>query len=199
MRTLLLMSLSFLLISCQSEQTDTLQEKTFQALKVFPQPLGIESVNMINKNGEETVFQSLKGNYSVVFFGFTNCPDICPTTLLDMQKINKKLTATGHIPPQFVFISVDPERDTAENLKQYIGYFNPEFKALTATPENLQKLAAQLGVAFMVEKHEPGAQVYNVDHTAAWFVLNESADRIGIFTTPHEVDVITADLIELME
>lgn len=199
MRTLLLTSLCFLLVSCQSEQNDGLQDKTFQALKVFPQPLVIESVNMVNKNAADTNFQSLRGNYSLVFFGFTNCPDICPTTLLDMQKINNKLLAVGKPAPQFVFISVDPERDTPETLKQYIGYFNPDFKALTATPENLQKLAAQLGVAFRVEPHEAGAQVYNVDHTAAWFVLNENADRIGIFTTPHEVDVIAADLIELME
>lgn len=199
MRTLLLMILSFLLISCQSEQTDALQDKTFQTLKVFPQPLVIEPVDMINKKGEKTNIHALKGNYSVIFFGFTNCPDICPTTLLDMQKINKKLISAGHPSPQFVFISVDPERDTAATLEQYIGYFNPDFKALTAEPENLQKLAAQLGVAFRVEPHEAGIQVYNVDHTAAWFVLNEDANRIGIFTTPHEVDVITADLIKLME
>lgn len=199
MRTLIIITLLFILFGCQSEQTDNLQDKTFQALKVFPKPMVIDSVKMINKAGEDIFFSYLKGNYSVLFFGFTHCPDICPTTLLDMQKINKKLTESGHEAPQFVFISVDPERDTPDTLKEYIAYFNPEFKALTGSVENLQELASQLGVAFMIAEHETGAKVYDVDHTAAWFVLNQNAERIGIFTTPHEVDAISHDLIELME
>lgn len=186
-------------VACQNDNGDRLQELEFESLKIFPQPLALENLELISKNGETVSIKDLAGQYSVLFFGFTHCPDICPTTLLDMQKINKKLEKNNQPTPNFVFISVDPERDTPEVLKEYIAYFNPDFKAYTADPENLKKLAATLGVAYQVEDHKPGDKAYQVDHTAAWFVLNKEAQRVGIFTTPHEVDVITADLQKLVQ
>ncbi|MCX7546041.1 SCO family protein [Marinicella gelatinilytica] len=198
MRIYLALCMFLILAACQSDDNENLANKDFQALKVFPQPLLLDDIQLISKTGNTVSIDDLTGQYSVVFFGFTHCPDICPTTLLDMQKINKKLQDSGHTPPQFVFISVDPERDKPNTLKDYIAYFNPDFKAYTADDDNLKKLASQLGVAYQVEDHEPGDMSYQVDHTAAWFVLNEDAQRVGIFTTPHEVETITADL-ELLE
>jgi len=199
MRVLLPVFFLFFAVACQNDQSDRIQTLEFESLKVFPQPLALDGLELISKSGEIVSINDLAGNYSVLFFGFTHCPDICPTTLLDMQKINKKLEENNQPTPNFVFISVDPERDTAEALEQYIAYFNPDFKAYTADTENLKKLASQLGVAYMVEDHEPGDKVYQVDHTAAWFVLNQDAQRVGIFTTPHVVDTITADLQRLVQ
>lgn len=199
MRVLLPILLLLFTVACQNDNGDRIQELDFQSLKVFPQPLSLDGLELISKTGETVSINDLTGHYSVVFFGFTHCPDICPTTLLDMQKINKKLQQRNQPTPNFVFISVDPERDSPEVLKEYIAYFNPDFRAYTADADNLKKLASQLGVAYMVEDHEPDAENYQVDHTAAWFVLNQEAQRVGIFTTPHVVDTITADLQLLVQ
>ncbi len=199
MRIVFSLFIVLFLAACQSDQSTDIHNQDFKALKVFPQPLPLDGLELISKTGETVSVNDLAGNYSVVFFGFTHCPDICPTTLLDMQKINKKLEQNNQPTPNFVFISVDPERDSPDVLKEYIAYFNPDFKAYTADAENLKKLAATLGVAYRVEDHEPGAKNYQVDHTAAWFVLNKDAQRVGIFTTPHEIDTITADLQKLVQ
>lgn len=199
MRTLFMLSVITILTACQSDQTADIHNQEFQSMKVFPQPLALDGIELISQTGEQVNIHELAGDYSVLFFGFTHCPDICPTTLLDMQKINKKLQQNHVSPPQFVFISVDPKRDTPKVLKDYIGYFNPDFKAYTADAENLKKLASQLGVAYQVEEHQPGDKTYQVDHTAAWFVLNRDAERVAIFTTPHEVATISSDLQRLVQ
>ena len=198
MRLFFIVFIVMMLSACGPDQSNDIYNQDFQALKVFPQPLVLGDIELISQTGETVSIQDLAGHYSVVFFGFTHCPDICPTTLLDMQKINKKLQEAEKPAPNFVFISVDPERDTPTVLKNYIDYFNPDFKAYTADPENLNKLASRLGVAYQVEDHEPGDKTYQVDHTAAWFVLDDQAQRVGIFTTPHEVETITADLQQLL-
>lgn len=198
MRLFFIVFIVMMLSACGPDQSNDIYNQDFQALKVFPQPLVLGDIELISQTGETVSIQDLAGHYSVVFFGFTHCPDICPTTLLDMQKINKKLQEAEKPAPNFVFISVDPERDTPTVLKNYIDYFNPDFKAYTADPENLKKLASRLGVAYQVEDHEPGDRTYQVDHTAAWFVLDDQAQRVGIFTTPHEVETITADLQQLL-
>lgn len=198
MRLFFIVFIVMMLSACGPDQSNDIHNQDFQALKVFPQPLVLGDIELISQTGETVSIQDLAGHYSVVFFGFTHCPDICPTTLLDMQKINKKLQEAEKPAPNFVFISVDPERDTPTVLKNYIDYFNPDFKAYTADPENLNKLASRLGVAYQVEDHEPGDRTYQVDHTAAWFVLDDQAQRVGIFTTPHEVETITADLQQLL-
>lgn len=199
MRVLLPVFILLFTVACQNDQSDRIHSLDFKALKVFPQPLVLQDIELISKTGDTVSLDDLAGDYSVVFFGFTHCPDICPTTLLDMQKINKKLQQNNVTPPRFVFISVDPERDTPQVLNDYIAYFNPDFKAYTADAENLKQLAAQLGVAYQVEDHAPGDKTYQVDHTAAWFVLNNSAERVGIFTTPHDVDTISSDLQLLVQ
>lgn len=199
MRVLLPVFILLFTAACQNDQSDRIHSLDFKALKVFPQPLVLQDIELISKTGDTVSLDDLAGDYSVVFFGFTHCPDICPTTLLDMQKINKKLQQNNVTPPRFVFISVDPERDTPQVLNDYIAYFNPDFKAYTADAKNLKQLAAQLGVAYQVEDHAPGDKTYQVDHTAAWFVLNNSAERVGIFTTPHDVDTISSDLQLLVQ
>lgn len=199
MRVLLPVFILLFTAACQNDQSDRIHSLDFKALKVFPQPLVLQDIELISKTGDTVSLDDLAGDYSVVFFGFTHCPDICPTTLLDMQKINKKLQQNNVTPPRFVFISVDPERDTPQVLNDYIAYFNPDFKAYTADTENLNQLAAQLGVAYQVEDHAPGDKTYQVDHTAAWFVLNNSAERVGVFTTPHDVDTISSDLQLLVQ
>ena len=176
----------------------TLETVDYQALKLFPQGKSFSGFQLTSHRQNPWQAEQFKGNYSVVFFGFANCPDICPTTLLEMQKVDKKLKASGTTPPEFIFVSVDPDRDSPETLKDYIEYFNPEFHALTGDAANILSIASQLGVAYHVEEHEAGDLVYDVDHASALFVINPQGERIGLFPAPHQVDSITADLIQLI-
>ncbi len=192
--------ISFLLLACDnSPDTEQQQQLSFEALKLFPTGKSFSGFELTSHLGDQWVADDFKGNYSVVFFGFSNCPDICPTTLLDMQKIDKALKTAKVQTPNFIFISVDPDRDSPAVLNEYINYFNPEFYALTGDAANILSIASQLGVAYQVAEHEKGDLVYDVDHASALFVLNPAGERIGLFSAPHDVNSITADLKTLIE
>ncbi len=190
---------SLLLMACENKGTNTAQQKDYKSLKLFPQGKSFSGFQLTSNKNKAWDMNNFKGSYSVVFFGFANCPDICPTTLLDMQKIDKKLKQMGKNSPRFIFISVDPDRDTPEVLDEYINFFNPEFYALTGDAPNILSLASQLGVAYKVADHQPGDLVYDVDHASALFIINPEGERIGLFTAPHDFESITQDLSILME
>ena len=160
-----------ILSGCQQNNEPSIHDLDFQALKLFPQGKAFSGFQLTSKEGKNWQADDFKGSYSLVFFGFTNCPDICPTTLLDMQKIDKKLTAQGLQKPRFVFVSVDSDRDSPEVMKEYISFFNPEFVGLSGDAPNILSLASQLGVAYNVADHQPGDLIYDVDHSAALFLI----------------------------
>ncbi len=200
MRTMLAaLILCMALFGCDNQNSSTSQKQAYQALKMFPQGKSFSGFTLTSHENKTWDANAFKGAYSVVFFGFTNCPDICPTTLLDMQKIDKQLKSQNIASPQFIFVSVDPDRDTPEVMKEYIGFFNPEFIGLTGDAPNILSIASQLGVAYKVAEHDKGDMVYDVDHASALFVLNPEGERIGIFPAPHKVDTIVNDLELLME
>jgi len=185
--------------ACNNDSNHQVTAPSYQALKLFPEGKAFSGFQLTSHLGEKWTNEQFKGNHSILFFGFSNCPDICPTTLLEMQKIDKILKNNQVKPPNFVFISVDPDRDTPEVLNDYINYFNPEFKALTGDAANILSITTQLGVAYHVAEHQKGDLVYDVDHASALFVLNPQGERIGIFPAPHEVDTIAADIQLLLE
>ncbi len=187
------------LLACENNNTHTIEQKEFKSLKLFPQGKSFSGFQLTSHKNKTWKKNDFKGTYSVVFFGFANCPDICPTTLLDMQKIDKKLNQLGKESPRFIFISVDPDRDTPEVLDEYINFFSPDFFALTGDAPNILSLASQLGVAYKVADHQPGDLVYDVDHASALFLINPEGERIGLFTAPHDFESITQDLSILME
>ena len=200
-KSIILIALTLLLslAGCEQKDADNHPKNTYQALKMFPQGKSFSGFTLTSHHGTSWDANSFKGAYSVVFFGFANCPDICPTTLLDMQKIDKLLKADNINSPNFIFISVDPDRDTPESLKEYINFFNPEFYALTGDAANILSIATQIGVAYKVADHQPGDLIYDVDHASALYVLNPEGERIGVFTAPHDINLITQDLKTLLE
>ncbi len=193
------MFLCLALLSCGGTTENSLHNKTFKALKLFPEGKSFSGFQLTNQNAETWVADDFKGSYSVLFFGFTHCPDICPTTLLDLQKVDKDLAERQFLSPRFVFISVDPDRDSPAVLKEYINYFNPEFHALTGDAPNILSLTSQLGVAYKVAAHEEGDLIYDVDHASALFLLNPAGERIGLFPAPHDSRLIADDLAQFME
>ncbi len=128
---------------------------------------------LTDHNGRAVSLETFQGKLVVSFFGYTHCPDVCPTTLLDMAQALKLMEPGVAGKVQVLFVSVDPERDTPETLKAYVPYFHPLFLGLHGTPEQVEAAAREFKVVY--RKHvEPGATGYLVDHSAGSYVLDAS-------------------------
>jgi protein SCO1/2 len=134
----------------------------------------------------------LKGKWSFLFFGFTHCPDICPTTLAILARARDDIakSAAGAEDIQIVFISVDPNRDTANKLKQYVTHFHETFLGVTGDDAQIGNLAGQLGAAYEVSI-TPGMENYPVNHAAAVFLVDPQAQYHAVFTPPLDAEVIS--------
>ena len=172
-------------------------QPAYKALKVYPQPKVLKNIQLVDKNGQPLTEQSLVGDWTLAFFGYTHCPDVCPTTLADMQALEKKIHDSGVKSPKVLFVSVDPERDQPQQLKRWIDFFNPDFQAATGTTEAIEHFTRQVGAAYFIGKHAPGDTNYPVDHTAAIFLLDPQGRLYGLFTSPHRLPDMAEDLIAL--
>jgi len=170
------------------------------ALRILPEPRVIADFELIDQDGAPFSLAQLRGRWSLLFFGFTHCPDICPSTLYDLQKVNQALTPGVESPAEYqvVFVSVDPERDSPERLKEYTAYFDPDFIAVSGDPEQIAALTRQVGVAWRIEPHEPGAANYIVDHSASVMLTDPQGRLHGVFPAPHDAEKITHDLRNLL-
>ncbi len=129
--------------------------------------------------GRSRSLADFKGKVVVVFFGFTQCPDVCPTTMAELAQVKKALGADGD-KVQGVFVTVDPDRDTPELLKAYLGSFDPGFVALRGSPEQL-KAAAQEFKVYYAKVPGKTPESYTMDHTAASFIF-DTEGRIRVFS-----------------
>ena len=164
------------------------------------QARALPEFELINQDGQRFTRDDLKGKWHLVFFGYTHCPDICPTslqTLADM--VNAIDDADVSKALQVMFVSVDPDRDTPELLKKYVEYFNPEFIGATGTEPNLQQLTRSIGISYFLERQNSDQEAYEVGHSAAFVLLNPDTQFAGLFGAPHDSNAIAQDLIKLIE
>jgi protein SCO1/2 len=167
-----------------------------QTATVLPAAQPLADVRFIDKSGRETRFSDFKGNFTLLFFGFTNCPDVCPLTLSLLAQVRADLVSRApRLTPRVLFVSVDPNRDTPDRIAAYLNGFDPEFAGVTASDAELAPLLKQLGVA--VEKHEHGGANYNVVHNSAIYVLDENAEWIAVSTGPHDPQVLASDFLRI--
>ncbi len=155
----------------------------------FPQARAIGDFQLEDINGHPFTQQNLPGTPALVFFGFTHCPDVCPTTLVKLAQI-KQQAGLGKL--RVLFVTVDPQRDTPQALGQYVHAFDPQFEGLTGEPAEIGTFAKRFGVA--VNRVELPGGDYTMDHSAVVFLLNSSAQIVAIFTPPFEVKSFVADL-----
>jgi protein SCO1 len=155
----------------------------------LPQPKVVPQFTLTDTSGHSFTRAELLGAPALVFFGFTNCPDVCPTTLLKLAQIRKR-AALAHL--RVLFVSVDPQRDTPTVLGSYVHNFDPAFEGLTGSPRALTALAAAFGVA--VNRVELPGGNYTMDHSAVLFLMNDAAQITAIFTPPFNVAAISGDL-----
>ncbi|PRH82801.1 SCO family protein [Arenimonas caeni] len=169
-----------------------------KAVRLFPAPRAIAPFALQQSDGSPLEPAELAGRWTVVFLGFTHCPDVCPTTLTDLSRAQK---AWDNLPearrPQVLFVSVDPERDSPEKTGEYAAYFHPATLAATAPEPALGQFATSLGMVYMKVPLEGGD--YTMDHSNALVVLDPQGRQVGLIRPPLVPDDIAADLAMLAE
>jgi protein SCO1/2 len=160
-------------------------------------PRDLPAFVLTGDNGQPYTNQNWQGHWTIVFAGFTTCPDVCPTTLTLMKGVFADLGPLAS-KAQMLMLSVDPERDTPEKLAQYVHYFSPTFTGATGSNAELDKLARAM--SFVYEKI-PGAtpSTYTMDHSAALMLVNPKGQLAGFFTAPHQRAALVADLKTILE
>ena len=150
--------------------------------------------SLIDQHGRIFGSAELRGHWSLLFFGYTNCPDFCPTTLTTLAALQKRLRASGAaVLPRVIFVTVDAKRDTPAQLAKYVPYFDPDFIGLTAADQpSVEAVAKKLGVSVLIVPTADGN--YAVDHSEAMFVLNPDGRLNAILNGPFSVDELQDDL-----
>lgn len=169
----------------RSQQSHLLQRENLAdyGAVMFELPRTIRPLQLLDQKGLPLSEDFLIGKWTVMFYGFTHCPDICPTTLRELNLVDKQLTAAGLQQQwQAVLVAVDVERDTPDVLAPYLAYFNPRFLGLTGAHENMLTLAADTNAAFGKVYNPDGS--YTVDHSSQLVLINPKGDYAGFIKGP---------------
>ncbi len=164
---------------------------------LLPQSRTLPALSMTDQNGVPMAVNALKDKWTLVFFGYTYCPDICPTTLAQLRDIRSRLPQQAVDNMRVVLVSVDPNRDTPQQLKQYLGYFDPRYIGLTAPVADIQKLASALSIPFIpADTSKPG---YTVDHSGNLALIGPDGRQRGFIRSPLNMQKLVAQLPGLLE
>ena len=169
-----------------------------QHATILPQAGTLPPFSLLDQDGAEFNNESLHGQWSLLFFGFTHCPDICPATLQQLAIARSRVLRQGAADfPNIVLISVDPERDTPDVMAEYIAHFGDGVTGVTGSLTELRTLTAALGIFF--EKSDEDNGDYTVGHSAAVIVINKKAEFHALFSAPHNIDHFVGDIALIME
>jgi protein SCO1/2 len=172
-----------------------------QSMTAYPQPRTVPAFSLRQSDGTQLTSGELNGHWTLVFLGFTSCPDVCPLTLAQLAQAQKQWhDLPDSIRPRVLFVSVDPQRDTPARLGEYAHGFYPDTIAATADGTALEDFAKSLGLVFMKVEGKNFAENpndYTTDHSAGVAVLNPQGQLAGLIRPPLQPDAIAADMIEL--
>lgn len=162
---------------------------------LLPLPQDISPFHLVSADTKDFTNENLKGKWSFLFFGFTNCPELCPATLTTLNKMIALLTEhkVEQI-PQVVFISLDPARDTPSTMKQYLASFNKDFVGLTGSEDSLKKLTSEFSVLYAKVTKNATEKDYVIDHSGTLLLVNPNAQLVAVFSTPHDATKLSHDL-----
>jgi protein SCO1/2 len=163
----------------------------------FPAPRVLTPFDLIDTHGAPASPAVLRGHPTLVFFGFTHCPDVCPTTLAVLTNVQKRVTQADPKMDglKIALITVDPERDTPELLGKYVASFGGDIIGLTGTAPGIVDATKSFGVA-RARVDLPGGS-YTMDHSATVFALDENARVVAVFTPPFDADALVRDVARL--
>jgi protein SCO1/2 len=164
---------------------------------LLPQARNVPDLKMTDQDGQPVALDSLKDKWTLLFFGYTFCPDICPTTLAQLRQIKSELPKETVDKLRIVLVSVDPNRDTPAQLKTYLGYFDKQFVGLTAPVDSIQKLANAVSIPFIpADTSKPN---YTVDHSGNLALLGPDGTQRGFIRAPLNNQKLVAQLPGLVE
>ncbi len=159
-----------------------------------PRPL--QDFALTGHDSQPFTLADLQQHWTFISIGYTYCPDVCPTTLATFDAVAKQADAATKR-PQFLFVSVDPERDTPEKLGQYVTYFNPDFLGATGPQDALKRLTGQLGLIYRRVDGQDTALGYLVDHSASILLIDPLGRLAAIFSAPHDSGAMAQDYIAI--
>lgn len=165
------------------------------AVTILPEPVALPAFRLRDDGGAEIGPEVFRGRWNLVFFGFTNCPDICPLTLQKLAMARQALADAGHpVLPRLVLVSVDPDRDTPDRLAAYLRSFDDDVLGITGDEAAIRTLTDALGIYFARAEPSGSAAGYGVDHSSAVIVIGPDARYRALFSAPHEVANFVHDL-----
>src|SRR5690606_12344463 len=154
-------------------------------VQIFARGLAVSDTQFIDQYGQPVSVAQLRGRHLLLFFGYTFCPDICPTTLMDLNRLWKQLPEAVRADWQVIMVSVDPQRDTPESMAPYLRYFNPSFMAFTGNEAGVKVLAAELNAIYSKVERGPD-QPYLMDHSANLVIVDRHGSYRGYIAPPHD-------------
>lgn len=187
-----MLALAALLVSVRQNDSATLINAT-----LLPEPRAIGPFSLLDEQGAVFDNAALRGRWTLMFFGFTNCPDVCPLTLQQLTAARSALREQGRTPlPDILLVSVDPERDTQATLAAYVAHFGDGVRGARGDLPALQQLTGDIGIFF---QREPGdADRYQVSHSAAVLLVNPAGELRAVLAAPQQVPALINDLPLLM-
>lgn len=180
---------------------------------IYPNSQTLPDFNLTDSNNQPFNKKRLQGQWSLVFFGYTRCPDVCPTELYMLANALKKIKIKNAKLPQVVFVSLDPKRDSANVLKKYTEHFHPNFIGVTGAQSKIDILAKKMGVIHektyekngqyvVIENNNIPSEVqdsYLVNHSARIQIISPKGEIFGVFMNPHDADKIASDMIKIQQ
>jgi protein SCO1/2 len=170
---------------------------TIGSIVLYPVPRPVPEFRLTRADGQPLDRTAWRGHWTLVYFGYASCPDVCPTTLTEFKRVWQELARRGLTERvRFDFISVDPARDTPERLRGYIAFFHPDFVAATGSDAELGRLARALGLVYARGTDADGA--ITVDHSGSVVLIDPDARLAGLLRPPFVAARIAADLAHLL-
>jgi len=197
--TLLVLALAgtaFVLMRVQTQHPYANQADSTLSATLWPEPRPLLDFQFSDHDGNSFGPEQLKGQWSLLFFGYTSCPDICPTTMMLLAGVLETMRRDSREAPRVLLVSVDPERDDGTRLAGYVAHFGEGFVGLRGPTGQLQSFARQAGA--MYERGASDAQGnYAVAHTSSVFVVDPRGRLYAVFSPPHQVAAMSAQLAEM--
>jgi len=164
---------------------------------LLPQSRSLPDLSLTNQDGQAVAVDQLKDQWSLLFFGYTFCPDICPATLAQLRQLQGQLPPETLAKLRIVLVSVDPQRDTPEQLKKYLEYFDAGFIGLTGEEANIQKLANAVSIPFIPA--DTSKENYTVDHSGNLVIIGPDGTQRGFIRAPINNAKLAAQLPGLLD
>jgi protein SCO1/2 len=164
---------------------------------LLPRERAIPPLELVDQDGQRFDTRSLQGRWHILFFGFTACPDICPTTLSDMRRLFSQLPKETRNQLQLVLITADPARDTPQQLKTYLDYYRGGFNGLTGDMEQLQRLSRALGLPFVPASETQGD--YSVSHSGNLALVGPDGTLRGHIRAPLQLEGLRRMLPQIVD